>query len=205
MNPDPLPARYADRGLTDLRRTPGNERAIDWCQMWVDGEVQRSLGLVLVGDPGTGKTAIAAALARDALDADMTVGFMTAMNFRTGLTRQMDLMEIIRKATRLDEEDDVLIEYQARHDLYWEFAHETQLLVLDDLGRESASKSARFIEDHIDNLLRNRGDNALATVITTNLTKANRAQRYGEALESYLHGVCDFIQVDGGDWRRGEG
>lgn len=205
MNPDPLPARYARFNLGDLRTTPGNEQALGWAKDWISGTIERSQGLVLVGDPGTGKTAIACALAGEAIDLGLDVGFTTAANLREGLTRQIEIMDLIRRLPNLDEDDDLLLEHTTRHDTYFEYAHEAPLLVLDDLGRERSSNRTQFIEGQIDNLIRNRGDNALATIVTTNLTKTERVSRYGEAMESYLHGVCDFIQVDGGDWRRGEG
>lgn len=201
-----LPAAYATRGLDDLQRIAGNAEALDWCHDWLDGKTKFARGLVLAGEPGTGKTAIAAALAVEAIESSIDTAFVSAPNLRAGFMRQMDLMDIIRKMSVVDDETNELIEHRHRSEVHWLWNNETTLLVIDDLGRELATKSGgRFVADLFDNLLRNRGDRGLATVITTNLTRTERQRRYSEALESYLHGVCDFIQVDGGDWRRGEG
>lgn len=201
-----LPVRYANRGLDDLEPSKAQTPAFRLCERWLeqveDGEVPHR-GIVLAGNPGVGKTAIACALAHDAMALGVVTDFTSLPDLRHGLTRQMDLMSVINKFARVDDDTPEVIEHRTRSRWLHGLRNTTTLLVIDDLGRELQSQSGgRWIEDQIDNLIRHRGDRGLPMVITTNLTNVKRAARYGEALESYLHDVCDFVAIDDADWRR---
>ena len=201
-----LPKRYANRGLSELDDHAGQDEAIILCRKWLD-EVKAdgsppSWGIFLAGDPGTGKTAIACALAHDAVRLGLDVDFITAPDLRYAFMRQMTLMDIIRKLERLKGDEPEIHEHRARSERIFAWRNTTHLMVFDDLGREQLSDS-EWIQREIDNLIRHRGDRGLALVVTTNLSKRDRSARYGEPLESYLHEVCEFAKVEGEDLRRG--
>lgn len=204
-----LPVRYAGRGLSDLKPSAEQQDAIDLCQQWLD-EAQAMddpgvphWGIVLAGDPGVGKTAIACAMAHDAMAMDIDTDFSSMPDLRHGLTRQMDLTTIINKLTSVDDSTPELIEHRERSRRLHALRNTIPLFVLDDLGRELQSQSGgRWIEDQVDNLIRHRGDRGLPMVITSNLDRSKRTARYGEALESYLHDVCEFVAIKDDDWRR---
>jgi DNA replication protein DnaC len=203
-----LPVRYAGRGLGDLEPSPAQRKAIDLCHRWLDEaealtEGVPHWGIALAGDPGVGKTAIACAMAHDAMAMGIETDFSSIPDLRQGLTRQMDLMTIIQKFDRVDDDTPEVIEHRTRSLRLHALRNTTPLFVIDDLGRELQSQSGgRWIEDQVDTLIRHRGDRGLPMVITTNLTKQKRAARYGEALESYLHDVCEFVGIEDDDWRR---
>lgn len=206
---DALPVRYATRGLDDLDTISGQSRAVDFCRDWL-AEVHSKRqgytppwGLVLCGDPGTGKTAVACALAHDADALGVSIDFITMPDLKQMLQRQMDLMDIIRKFDSIDDDTPELIEHRTRAQRLFAMRNETQMLVVDDLGREMPSIGSRWIEDQIDNLVRHRGDRGLALVVTSNLDADQRTGRYGEPFDSYLHDVCEFVLLKGEDLRRG--
>jgi DNA replication protein DnaC len=203
---DTIPVRYAGRRLRTLDvisdQTAAVRLAKDWLEEAETGK-SPSWGIAMVGPPGTGKTAIACALAVDADDMGLSVDFITMPDLRAALFRQMDLMDIIRKLETLTDESPELVEHRARNERLWLMSNEVDLLIIDDLGRENVG-STRFIEDQIDNLIRHRGDRGLSMVVTSNLERKERVGRYGEPLESYLHEVCEFVAVAGDDRRRGD-
>jgi DNA replication protein DnaC len=177
-------------------------RALDWIGE-IEPDVVPSWGLAIVGDPGTGKTAVACALAQEASNLGVSVDFITMQDWRHGLTRQMDLMDIIRKFDSVNDDTPEVVEHRARSQRLHAMRNEVGLLVIDDLGGELKSNTGRWIEDQIINLIRHRGDRGLALVVTSNLNRKERVGRYGEPLDSYLHDVCEFFQIGGSDRRRG--
>lgn len=209
MTADALPSRYATRGLDDLDKDPDQAKATDLCRAWLDEVHSKhegfvpSWGIALTGDPGTGKTAIACALAYDAAALKVSIDFITMPDLRYALTRQMTLVDIIRKFDRVDDDTPEIVEHRVRSKRLHELRNEIQLLIIDDLGRElKGITGTNWIEDQIDNLVRHRGDRGLALVVTTNLDYDMRRGRYGESFDSYLHDICTFVRVKGEDWRR---
>jgi len=83
--------------------------------------------------------------------------------------------------------------------------HEIQccnVLGLDDLGTEWASASD-FSSHVIRELLERREREMSTTLVTTNLSKQQFADRYGTRLVSRLAGSGGWIKIEGEDMRRG--
>ena len=115
-------------------------RSID--EMLDDGE-----GLLLWGPNGVGKTSVAALIAFEVSRRGGTAYFVTAESLR--------LASIDR--TAFDDETTVM-----------ERALDVELLIIDDLGKEHRG-GTEYAEHLIENILRVRLANRMATVITTNL------------------------------------
>lgn len=135
--------------------------------------------LSLFGSYGVGKTHLAAAIAHEALARGMAVLFIVTP----------DLLDHLRAAFSPQSD--------TSYDERFELVRSVSLLVLDDLGTESATPWAR---EKLYQLLNHRYNLRLPTVITTNLRP--------DALDPRIYSrMCDpacgrIITIAAGDYRR---
>jgi DNA replication protein DnaC len=136
-------------------------------------------GLFLHGPPGTGKTHLAIALLKDH-------GRMEWGSFVTVASLLMELRDSFRdKAERSERE---IIEHYAK----------VQLLVLDDLGAE---KTSEFALQSLYIIIDKRYSEMRSTIITSNLTVDEIAEKVGDRIASRIAGMCKVIELKGRDRR----
>lgn len=151
--------------------SPEHRAAGRWLAGYRSG-VRRNL--VILGSPGTGKTYLAAALARALLVKDVVPVTFTA-------TQQ--LVQSLRPSS--EEGDDLgMIQYKL-----------SPVLVLDDLGAE---KVTEFVIEQLTALANERVQQGRPTIITSNLEPAQIKAVYQERrLIERLFGNCDVIKLNG--------
>jgi DNA replication protein DnaC len=71
-------------------------------------------------------------------------------------------------------------------------------LAIDDLGAE---KLTEFVEEVTYFILNEREQNMRKTIITSNLSLAQIADKMGERISSRIAGICDIIKLEGNDRR----
>jgi DNA replication protein DnaC len=145
-------------------------------------------GLLLEGDPGVGKTHLAVAVLKQIIEATGARGIFYD-------TR--DLLRIIRstydpsiRTTELEILRPVMT---------------ADLLVLDDLGAE---KTSEWVEETMNLIVNTRYNEKRLTLFTSNYKDIPENDdpnsllfRIGHRMRSRLHEMCEFVQMDGADYR----
>ncbi|MFN8637448.1 MAG: ATP-binding protein [Chloroflexota bacterium] len=129
--------------------------------------------LALLGNPGTGKTHLAAAIANARREEGHSAYFITVP----------DLLDYLRSAYAPDS--------KVSYDKVFDAVRTAPLLVLDDLGAHSGTPWA---QEKLFQLLNHRYNAALPTVITSNLTLKEQDRRIESRMTDQR--LCDVYEVD---------
>lgn len=204
-----VPTRFVGLELSDLDPYEGNTMtaATKWLDKLVAGEVIKASGgrlcgkgLLLVGQPGHGKTTLASVLLQDALRKATAGLWGDSIAARPAMfTDYPKLLRIQQRAWKDDGESDQLL----MDSIFGDAKNNVQLLVLDDLGKEHRTASG-WAENTFDAVLRSRYNAGLPTIVTTNVPLKNWGDVYGEPMESFAHEAFIPLSVVslGGDRRK---
>lgn len=134
----------------------------------IDEMMDRGIGLLLWGDNGRGKTSISAVVGKEARRRGYTVLYSECANLKRC---------VIERIVFDDDES------------MWERARSVDLLILDDLGKGVQDRTG-FGARLLDELIRHRNAEKLATVITTNLDLDDLED---ELKDSTMHSLKECI------------
>jgi DNA replication protein DnaC len=190
-----IPKRYQHCTFANFRAyNESLQRALEAAKLLTDrfptasSREQLGRGLFLDGAPGVGKTHLAVAV----LKAIVEKSAARALFYDT-----RDLLRVIRstydpsiRTTELEVLRPVMT---------------ADLLVLDDLGAE---KTSEWVEETMNLIVNTRYNERRVTIFTSNYldipddTDANSLLfRIGHRMRSRLHEMCDFLEMDGADYR----
>lgn len=142
---------------------------------------EKSIGLLIYGEPGNGKTFVSAAIANKLLD-DMVPVICISIN--SLLSRIKETFNSWGK-----EAEDTIIKSLSNADL----------LIIDDLGTEQATE---WSKTKIYNIIDSRYRNGLPLIISTNVALAELENKYDKRTYDRLLEMCTPIKNDGLSIRR---
>ncbi len=172
-----LPRRYAGCSFDGFEVRQGTEEAYAAAQAWADGfTLETETGLFLAGPFGAGKTHLAVAALRRAVERTLVDGRYVSAG---------DLVAQVRGSSGIN----------------WrpvEDAIRAELLVLDDLGMEAGTEFTRDVQARV---LFARYEAARPTIVTSNHGPKAITQIYGGAITSRLREMTDSLVLTASDYR----
>ena len=184
-----IPPRYKKCDLETFHDYNGSlNEAVRRARRFVESFPAIDKGLFFLGRPGVGKTHLAVAILKRAIREKGARGLfydtrelLKAIRSTYNPLVQMAEMDVLRPVM------------------------ETDLLVLDDLGAE---KTSEWVEETLNLIVNTRYNERRATIFTSNyeirddLTDPDSLPvRVGYRMWSRLHEMCEFVRIDGQDFR----
>ena len=146
----------------------------------LEGNLEQGKGIWFMGDPGTGKTALAMLISKLAIEAGRTVAVYSTPR----------LLSVVREA--IDSEGGILG--------LLDLLAGVELLHLDDLGAE---RQTDWVLEQLYSIVNTRYEDQRSVIVTTNYEPAQLAEQIGARTVSRLIEMCgDPLPLFGTDLRR---
>lgn len=152
------------------------EIKIDFAKQFLKGE-----GLYIWGEPGSGKTYVACAIAKMLIDK-----YQDVMFFNTG-----DLLEQIREEYNKSFEGDEVGIFRKVMDF-------KGVLILDDIGAEKATE---WVRERLYLIINKRWDEVLTTIFTSNCNMEDLSGKLTDRVASRIVGMTVRIKLESADKR----
>ncbi|HET7480695.1 MAG TPA: ATP-binding protein [Rubrobacteraceae bacterium] len=165
---------------------PSSTRALEKVQTYLkswEENRETGRGLYFCGDVGTGKTHLAVAVMNELISRRRVPALFVTVP---------ELLDNMRGAYN-DPGRDI--------DEWMAAVKNADLLLLDDLGAERANE---WVRERIFVIVNHRYREELPTIFTSNIGPKDLASQLGERTASRIIGMCDWISLEGEDYREAE-
>ncbi|WHY01358.1 ATP-binding protein [Neobacillus sp. DY30] len=169
---------YLETNNVNLR---AKKEAVQYTKTFIDNIDERH-NLLIMGNPGTGKSHLCAAIARTVKEKGIVVGFLT-----TG--------QLLSKIKATYQNGASKTEKKIFEDI-----KKLDLLILDDLGSEAKGGNDDWRKSMIFEVVNSRI--GLPTIYTSNLTETDLPVAVGERVYSRLYNNTKFIDLFTDDYRK---
>ena len=154
-------------------------RVMDYIMNWQENK-EAGRGLYFCGDVGTGKTHLAVAVMNE---------LMTRKRVPALFVTVPEFLDNLRETYMIPGRD---------LDEWMDTVKNADLLVLDDLGSE---RPTEWVRERIFVIVNHRYREALPTLFTSNIGPKDLASQLGERTASRIIAMCDWISLEGEDYR----
>lgn len=178
-----IPIKYRNFSLSSINQ-PESKLIVASINAYVKNlkvHKPKGRGIYLWGNTGNAKTALASIILIEALKQGYTAYFT-------------DLIKCMEFVTDGWKDEAVKANFGIK-------VLQSQFLVIDDVGKEYKSKTG-FTEAHFDMIFRERANNLLPTILTSNLAPTEIATDYGKRLFSIFSEHLIILETAGADYRR---
>lgn len=181
-----VPERYWYSAFAGFEEVAGAKAALDIARDCAENE-DGPYGILMIGKPGSGKTHLAVSILRAIAmrnigrDPDL-------LRFRSRFVVVPDLLDDLRERINDSSISDPLPALRT-----------CPLLILDDLGREKATE---WVADRLYVLINARYNACLPTIVTTNSSLSELAERGYEAMISRLREDAKVVKLTAPDYRK---
>lgn len=184
-----IPRRYETMTLDNYNKSVGDQDVFYAVMTWLknaEDNINSGMGLFLFGGTGVGKTHLAVGLLKEAITKTQSSGYYIPV------TTYIEMMY-----DELNNEGSLPEEYASPYtSKYLRAVYD--VVVLDGLGDENDTD---FTRRSVTNLLNQRINNNLPTIITSLYNPKKLALRYGDRFVSILQSACRLVPVAGTDQR----
>jgi DNA replication protein DnaC len=182
-----IPKRYRDvtaETIQSLADATEKREALNAAMMLAkDGQTEGKTGILLAGPFGTGKTTLA------------TYAFKSLLWHYPGTSGLWVRSSILVREVQAGYKDGTALQVLQR-------AAKVRVLLLDDLGDLDKTQDTADRRQIIYDILAERSDQMLPTLVTTNLTSEELALQFGERPFQRLLELCRLVRMAGKNYRK---